>query len=153
MTIFKMYDGRHIDLSKIVSVGPWFVGDELFEFSIWFQLMDAPLRFAPRSFSGPEVEEIERSKQKALDESRALGDSSVATERRIREAAHAARTEIDRLHAEEFLSGYASLMTAWGKHVDIAARRGPLTDIQKDAIEKYFDGLPYEYDRVSKKRI
>lgn len=37
--------------------------------------------------------------------------------------------------------------------VAIAARRGPLTDIQKDAIEKYFDGLPYEYDRVSKKRI
>lgn len=42
MTIYKMYDGRHIDLSKIVAVGPM-VGNQ---FGVWFQLMDRPIWFA-----------------------------------------------------------------------------------------------------------
>lgn len=56
MTIYKMYDGRHIDLSKIIAVGPINMtprGEETDSFShrddahfdVWFQLVDKPLRF------------------------------------------------------------------------------------------------------------
>ncbi len=71
MTIFKMYDGRHVDLSKIVAVGGVVVYENLPQwsyFEVWFQLMDLPLRFGVSDkFEGLEGEEFKTAVTSAVE--------------------------------------------------------------------------------------
>ena len=62
--IFKMFNGNHIDLSKILMISPAYFEDHMghggyfVSFDIHFQLLDKPLKFS-RSLLNDEYERIE----------------------------------------------------------------------------------------------
>lgn len=89
--IYKMFDGRHIDLSRVVAIGPT-ESEYGFDgwFHVWFQLMDHPLTWT-----------------KGQPKSGEFGKPDAA--------AHNAR--IHRFE-EEFYGGHSAVLEAWSALVN-----------------------------------
>lgn len=115
MSIFKTFNGRHVDLSKIVAIGPIDDRDpDVPRFDVWFQLMDGPMWFTTPAWSQEECQAMVDAERDAL---KAFSGSGRATGFDIRDATKEFREGIQTRKADELKDGYSALMRAWGEEV------------------------------------
>lgn len=107
--IFRMFDGRHIDLSKIYAVGEIQPTDY---FEVWFQLVDKPLRFDQKPF-GECMSSAHDVFAGTLRDALASGLSEDESRRLATEAFDGIAQPYLAKIREEFSGGHKALMDAW----------------------------------------
>jgi hypothetical protein len=120
MTIFKMFDGKHVDISRIIAVGPIESTDgagEEFDgeasFKVWFQLFDHFLSFSRKCLSEAQTREAKEASNAVIREGRATFDRPTDVMRRSVLAGMEVRRRHMKANDKEFREGYDALMTAW----------------------------------------
>lgn len=121
--IHKMYDGRHIDVSKIVCVGPVISrGEYDFQrsplpmeahFRVWFQLADKPMLFECPCLTSEEKQYISMVEREFVKNCARVWSDAKSDISSLLETSKNASAPLIEAHEDELKAAHAELIALW----------------------------------------